>query len=209
MKEQTHTSEVLFYTAPACYAEVLVPLALPKNYTWAVPERLANKVVTGARVEVVLKNKKYAGLVKKLHSNAPTAFEPREILNVLDLEPIVYPQQLQLWEWMAGYYLCSEGEVMQAALPTHFKLSSETILLYNEERGDDFTDLDNDEFVVAEALLLKKELRLVEVQQLLDVSHVYPVIKRLLDKRVCFVWEELRRTYKEKKENFILLHPKY
>ncbi len=199
----------MFYTPPACYAEVLIPLALPKNYTWAVPERLADKVVAGARVEVVLKNKKYAGLVKRLHTNAPTAFEPREILNVLDTEPIIYPQQLQLWEWMAGYYLCSEGEVMQAALPTHFKLSSETVLLYNEEAGDDFTELDNDEFVVAEALLLKKELKLVEVQQLLDVSHVYPVIKRLLDKRVCFVWEELRTTFKEKKENFILLHPKY
>jgi primosomal protein N' (replication factor Y) len=209
LKEQTHTTDTLFHEPPVCYAEVLIPLALPKNYTWAVPQRLADKVVTGARVEVVLKNKKYAGLVKRLHPDAPAAFTPKEILNVLDTEPIVYPQQLQLWEWMAGYYLCSEGEVMQAALPTHFKLSSETVLLYNEEAGEDFTELDNDEFVVAEALLLKKELKLVEVQQLLDVSHVYPVIKRLLDKRVCFVWEELKTTYKEKKENFILLHPKY
>ena len=100
---------------------------------------------------------------------------------------------------MANYYLCSEGEVMQAALPTHFKLSSETILLYNDEAGDDFSSLDNDEYVVAEALLIKKELKLTEVQQLLDASHVYPVIKRLIDKRICFVWEELQHTYKEKK----------
>ena len=209
MNQQPHTTETLFYTKPACYAEVLIPLALPKNYTWAVPERLADRVVVGARVEVVLKNKKYAGLVKRLHMDAPAAFEPKEILNVLDTEPIVFPRQLQLWEWIAGYYLCSEGEVMQAALPTHFKLSSETILLYNEDAGDDFTELDNDEFVVAEALLLKKELKLAEVQQILDVSHVYPVIKRLLDKRICFVWEELKTTYKEKKENFITLHPQY
>ncbi|MBS1566601.1 MAG: hypothetical protein JST39_19615, partial [Bacteroidetes bacterium] len=55
-------SQSLFYTKPACYAEVLIPLALPKNYTWSVPERLADKVIVGARVEVVLKNKKYAGL---------------------------------------------------------------------------------------------------------------------------------------------------
>ena len=209
MNEQPHTTETLFYTKPACYAEVLIPLALPKNYTWAVPERLAAKTVVGARVEVVLKNKKYAGLVKRLHTDAPAAFAPKEILNVLDTEPIVFPRQLQLWEWMAGYYLCSEGEVMQAALPTHFKLSSETVLLYNEDAGEDFTALDNDEFVVAEALLLKKELKLVEVQQILDVSHVYPVIKRLLDKRICFVWEELKTTYKEKKESFVTLHPQY
>lgn len=189
------------------YAEVIIPLALPKNYTWAIPSRLADKVQPGVRVEVVLKNKKYAGLIKRLHPDKPAAFDPKEILNVLDNEPIVFPEQLKLWEWIAGYYLCSEGEVMQAALPTHFKLSSETVLLYNDEIGEDFTDLDNDEFIVAEALLIKKELRLTEVQQILDASHVYPVIKRLIDKKVCFVWEELKATYKEKKETFVQLNP--
>jgi primosomal protein N' (replication factor Y) len=196
-------------TAQKLFAEVLIPLALPKNYTWAIPEQLQHTVKEGCRVEVVLKNKKYAGLVKRLHTESPAAFEPKEILNVLDTEPIVFPHQLTLWQWIAGYYLCSEGEVMQAALPTHFKLSSETVLLYNDEAGDDFSHLDNDEFIVAEALLIKKELKLAEVQQLLDASHVYPVIKRLIDKRVCFVWEELKKTYKEKTETYILLNPQY
>lgn len=184
-------------------------MALPRNYTWTIPAHLQAVVKEGCRVEVGLKNKKYAGLVKRIHSDAPGAFEPKEISNVLDTEPIVFPQQLQLWQWIAQYYLCSEGEVMQAALPTHFKLSSETVLLYNDEAGDDFSGLDNDEFLVAEGLLIKKELKLTEVQQLLDASHVYPVIKRLIDKRVCFVWEELKNTYKEKKETYLLLNPQY
>lgn len=98
---------------------------------------------------------------------------------------------------------------MQAALPTHFKLSSETVLLFNEEAGDDFSHLDEEEFLVAEALLLKKELKLVEVQQILESAHVYPVIKRLIDKKICFVWEELNSHYKEKKETYILLNPAY
>lgn len=163
----------------------------------------------GCRVEVELKNKKYAGIVKRIHQEKPQAFEPKEILNVLDAEPIIFPEQLHLWQWLANYYLCSEGEVMQAALPTFFKLSSETILLYNEEAGDDFSNLDDDEYLVAEALLLKKELKLVEVQQLLDATHVYPVIKRLIEKKVCFVWEELKNSYKEKKESYVLLNPEY
>ncbi len=202
-------SNELFISKPKLFAEVIIPLALPRNYTWAVPEHLLEQVKPGCRVEVMLKNKKYAGLVKRLHTDAPAAFEPKAILNLLDTEPIVYPQQQSLWQWIANYYLCSEGEVMQAALPTHFKLSSETILLYNEEAGDDFSHLDNDEFLVAEALLLKKELRLTEVQQILDASHVYPVIKRLIDKQVCFVWEELKNNYKEKKETYVLLNPQY
>lgn len=208
MSSTDHSNE-LFHEQHTLYAEVLIPLALPRNYTWAIPSQLAGAVKEGCRVEVVLKNKKYAGLVKRIHGDAPAAFEPREILNVLDTEPIIFSQQLKLWEWMANYYLCSEGEVMQAALPTHFKLSSETILLYNDEAGDDFSHLDDEEYLVAEALLLKKELRLAEVQQVLDASHVYPVIKRLIEKKVCFVWEELKNTFREKKVSFVLLHPQY
>ena len=209
MKEATNHTTELFKTSSGLFAEVIIPLALPRNYTWAVPQHLQDQVKQGCRVEVVLKNKKYAGLVKRLHTDAPGAFEPKEIVNILDTEPIVFPQQQSLWQWIANYYLCSEGEVMQAALPTHFKLSSETILIYNEEAGDDFSGLDNDEYLVAEALLIKKELKLAEVQQLLDANHVYPVIKRLIDKRVCFVWEELKTSYKEKKETYVLLNPQY
>lgn len=191
------------------YAEIIIPLALPKNYTWLVPEHFQKVIKPGCRAEVSLKNKKYAGVVKKIHHNKPQAFEPKEILNVLDNEPIIFPHQLQLWEWIASYYLCSEGEVMAAALPAHFKLSSETILIFNEEYGDDFSALGHDEYLVAEALLLKKELRLTEVQQILDSSHVYPVIKKLIDKKVSFVWEALKETYSPKKETYVLLNPEF
>src|SRR5882757_105598 len=151
------------------YAEVIIPLALPKNYTWSVPEQWRMSIHEGCRVEV----------------------------------------QLKIWEWIAGYYLCSEGEVMAAALPAHFKLSSETILVFNEETGDDFSHLDHDEYLVAEALTIKKELKLTEVQQILDSSHVYPVIKRLIEKKVCFVWEALKETYSAKKESYVLLNSEY
>lgn len=192
------------------FAEIIIPLALPKNYTWSVPERLQEQVGVGIRVEVGLgKNKKYAGVIKRLHREKPAAFEAKDILNVLDATPIVNEEQLKLWQWLSDYYLCSEGEVMAAALPSHFKLSSETVVLFNEEYGDDFTQLDHDEYLVAEALLLKKELNLTEVQQILDSSHVYPVIKRLIDKKVCIVWESLKETYSPKKETYILLNTEY
>ena len=192
------------------FAEVIIPLALPKTYTWEVPAHLLHSARPGCRVEVNLgKNKKYAGIVKKLHKVKPEFIEPKEILNVLDAEPVVFEQQLKLWEWMANYYMCSEGEVMAAALPAHFKLSSETVLIYNEEYGDDFSALDHDEFLVAEALLIKKELKLPEVQQVLDSAHVYPVINRLIQKKVCHVWEALKQTYTAKKETYVLLNPQF
>lgn len=191
------------------YAEIIIPLALPQNYTWSIPEHFKTSIQVGSRVEVQLRNKKYAGIVKTLHNNKPAAFEPKEILNVLDAEPLVYSQQLQLWQWIASYYMCSEGEVMNAAVPSNLKLSSESILLWNEEYGIDFSNLNDEEYLVAEALELKKELRLSEVQQILDASHVYPVIKKLIDKKVCYIWEELRDKYKPKTETYIILNPVY
>ncbi|MFN2457826.1 MAG: primosomal protein N' [Chitinophagaceae bacterium] len=192
------------------FAEIIIPLALPKNYTWKIPDHLMNDVQAGCRVEVNLgKNKKYSGIVKNIYDRAPLNFEPKEILNVIDREPVISAFHLQFWEWMAEYYMCTEGEVMAAALPAHFKLSSETILIFNEEYGDDFSSLDNDEYLVAEALLMKHELRLAEVQNILDVIHVYPIVNRLIGKKICFVWESLKQTYAPKKETFVVLNPEY
>jgi len=191
------------------YAEIIIPLALPKNYTWQVPEPFLQGLVPGCRVEVSLKNKKYAGIVKRLFPEKPEAFNPRPIEAVLDAEPLIYKEQLALWEWISQYYMCSEGEVMAASLPAHFKLSSESTLVFNETYGDDFSSLDHDEYLVAEALLLKKELKIPEVHTILHGSAVYPVVKRLIDKSVCYVYETLKELYKPKTETYITLHPDY
>lgn len=192
----------------SCWAEVILPLALPKVYTYAIPDSMKAFVLPGCRVEVVFgRNKKYAGIIRSLLSEEPP-YLTKPVISLLDESPLLFPGQLKLWSWISDYYMCSEGEVMAAALPANFKLSSETILIYNEEAGDDFSDLSHNEFLVAEALLLKKELALPEVQQILDASYVYPVIKKLLEKSICFAWEKLQPRYKEKKENYVVLHPR-
>src|SRR6478672_4438105 len=179
------SSNILFNDQPNSWAEVLLPLAIPTAYTYAIPTDMQSKAQVGCRVEVVFgKNKKYAAVIKSILTTAP-AYPTKQILNVLDDAPLIYKEQLALCQWISEYYLCSEGEVMNAALPANFKLSSETILIYNESAGDDFSNLDDEEYIVAEALLLKKQLHLTEVQQVLDSTHVYPVIKRMIDKNIC------------------------
>jgi primosomal protein N' (replication factor Y) (superfamily II helicase) len=191
------------------YAEIIIPLALPKNYTWQIPDHLSDGLQPGCRVEVTLRNKKYAGIVKRFSEEKPQAFDPRPIESVLDAEPLVYREQLELWAWIAQYYMCSEGEVMAASLPAHFKLSSESTLVFNEEFGDDFSSLDHDESLVAEALLLKKELKIPEVQEIIHGGAVYPVVKRLIDKSVCYIYESLKELYKPKTETYISLNSEY
>jgi primosomal protein N' (replication factor Y) len=191
------------------WAEIILPLAIPKTYTYTIPEQHISKAKPGSRAEVVFgKNKKYAGIIKSVSDKKPD-YETKEILNIIDDDPIIYPQQLQLWQWISEYYMCSEGEVMAAALPTHLKLSSEAIIVFNEDYGEDFSELDNEEYLVAEALLIKKELRLPEVQQVLDNNHFYPLIKKLIEKKVCYVWEAFNERYKEKKENYVMLNPDF
>ncbi|MCU0387568.1 MAG: primosomal protein N' [Chitinophagaceae bacterium] len=192
------------------FADVIIPLYLPKTLTWSVPPDLKESVKTGCRVEVqVGKQKRYAGIVIRLHQTAPVGFSPKPIIQVLDEHPIVTEEQLKLWTWIAQYYMCSEGEVMLAALPTHLKLSSETILQFNEGHGIDPSELSDREYVVAEALEVKQELKMGEVQKLLDTPHVMPVVKRLIEKRICTAWETMQDKYKEKTEIFIRLNPIY
>jgi primosomal protein N' (replication factor Y) len=192
------------------YAEIIIPLALPKNYTWSIPEAMQAEIMEGMRVEVMLgANKRYAGIVKKITLAQPAGFTPKPILALLDEEPIVYPSQLALWEWMASYYMCTEGEVMQAAIPSHLKITSESVFLLNEDYVKDSAQLSDAEYIITEALEIKKELSLIEVQKLLDKKSVYPIVNKLIQKGICFVQENLKDKYKVKEEIYILLHPDY
>lgn len=192
------------------FADVILPLALPKNYTYSVPDNLVEQLQPGSRVAVQLgKQKKYAGIVKAIHNQAPADYTTKPILDILDKDPVVYPSQIAFWQWMAAYYMCTEGEVLNAALPAHLKLSSETLLLFNDVYGDDFSELNDHEYLVAEALHIRKELTIAEVQLILDKNDVYSVIKQLLEKKVLLVYEELKEVYRAKKENYVQLHAQY
>lgn len=192
------------------FADVLVPVALPVTYTWIVPADLQSTVQVGSRVEVSLgKKKRYTGLVVQLHNTANTSHRLKSILQVLDNKPLVSVQQIQLWQWLANYYLCTEGEVMAAALPAHFRLSSDTTLLYNTTAGDDFSQLNDDEYLVAEALYLQKKLQLEQVQALVGKRNVEPIIQQLLFKNICELEESLTQKYKPRVATFLNLSSTY
>jgi len=192
------------------YADVILPQALPQNYTYGVPEFLEDKLIPGCRVAVQFgRRRKYAALVKEVHDRKPEKYEVKPILELLDEEPILHPIQLQFWEWIARYYMCTEGEVMNVALPAYLKLTSETRILLNPEADIDTEELTDDEYLVAEALQIHKELSIEEVQQILDKITVYPVINQMIHKRVCLLDEELKTTYKLKKETVVSLHPDF
>ncbi|HOZ50672.1 MAG TPA: hypothetical protein PLU17_02335 [Chitinophagaceae bacterium] len=139
------------------FADIILPLSLERNYTFGIPIELHDKVKVGCRVEVQFgKRKVYSGIVKKIHANKPEYYQVKPIRNLLDIEPIVTETQLKFWEWMASYYMCTEGEVMNAALPSHLKLVSETFIVLNEDIEIDAQTLSDDEYLLIEALEIKR-----------------------------------------------------
>ncbi|HUX85123.1 MAG TPA: DEAD/DEAH box helicase, partial [Chitinophagaceae bacterium] len=192
------------------FAEIILPLALPRNYTYHVPAEWESRVRPGVRVTVQFgAHKKYAAIVKSLSEKAPEGYRTKPVLQILDEEPILYDTQLRFWQWLAQYYMCTEGEVMNAALPAHFKLSSETRLLYNGAYSGGFEHLGDQEYLVAEALSLKKELSIGKVQELMDQASVFGVIRSLMEKGICLLYEDIREAYRVKEEQFISLDPAY
>jgi primosomal protein N' (replication factor Y) len=99
------------------YADVIVPLALNRLLTYAVPETLESMVAVGKRVTAPVGKKNYTCLIRRIHRNPPEQYAVKSLLAVLDDRPTVTELQLQHWEQLSGYYLCSMGEVMKAALP--------------------------------------------------------------------------------------------
>ncbi|HPI09270.1 MAG TPA: primosomal protein N', partial [Saprospiraceae bacterium] len=182
------------------YADIILPLALPKRtYTYSVPESVRSLVQPGVRVEVQFgRSKLYSGLVSRVHSEVPD-YQVKAIVSVLDEISVVTPRQFQLWDWIADYYCCTLGEVMSAALPGHLKLTSETRLVFSNVFGDDFTTLDNDEYLITEALQIQQEITVDDARKILNKKTVFPVIQRLLTKGVLFLREDLQEKFKARK----------
>ncbi|HNQ67116.1 MAG TPA: primosomal protein N' [Bacteroidales bacterium] len=108
------------------FADIILPLSLNNIYTYSIPEEFGDVVKPGFRVIVGLgKRKLYTGIVAKVHKDTPS-FETKEILSVQDSIPFMCKQQIQLIKWISDYYCCSQGEVLNAAIPSTLIPSSGT-----------------------------------------------------------------------------------
>lgn len=108
------------------YADVIVPLPLQDSYTYSIPSELESSLKRGCRVLVPFgRSKSYVGIVRAIHTKVPQGYEVKPIKECLDTQPIVTETQFRFWEWIAQYYVCPLGDVMNAALPA--RLKEETI----------------------------------------------------------------------------------
>lgn len=100
------------------FADIILPLAVRGKFTYAIPDELSEYIVPGILVTVPFgKRSIYTGVVHSVHGNSPQVKNIKQITGLLTNTPVINGSQLNLWQWISEYYLCTEGEVMKAALP--------------------------------------------------------------------------------------------
>ncbi|QHS56674.1 primosomal protein N' [Mucilaginibacter sp. 14171R-50] len=197
-------------TRKTLFVEVILPLAISRNYTYRVPFELNSAIAAGKRVVVQFgKSKLYTAIVLNITELAPQKYEAKYIIDILDEQPVVTPRQLQFWHWLADYYMCNTGEVMNAALPSALKLASETRIILNKDFEYDKSALNDKEFLIAEALDIQPDLTISDIAKLLGQKTVMPILKSLFEKNIINISEEVNERYKPRKRTYITLNPAY
>lgn len=192
------------------FIDVILPLPLEKQFVYSITNPEREKLGPGMRVAVPFgKTKVYTGIVSRVHEEAPIVYRAKPVEQILDETAIVTKQQLNLWKWIASYYMCAEGEVLRAALPSSFLLESETVIELNPAVPIDEDDLQDEELLVYQALQNQSLLKIQEVVQLLDKKSVLPIIKSLMAKNAIIVNQELNKKYKPKLVRYVRLDPGY
>ena len=192
------------------FIDVIVPIAVTTTFTYRVSQAEYTFLQQGMRVAVPFgKRLVYTALVLNKHSQKPQVYEPKDIHTIIDEQPIVTKIQIDFWQWIAQYYMCSLGEVYKAALPNAFLLESETILSFNRDLVVDLRSLTDDEFLLYEAFEQQPILRFDEVQNILNKKKVFGVIDELLKKNIIYLNQHIHEKYKPKLVKYVALHDNF
>ena len=184
------------------FVDVLLPVPIPRSFTYRVPRALEPLVEVGSRVIVQFGRKKIlTGIVTKYHEDPPLAYEAKAVLEVPDRAPIMTPPQIRLLHWVSAYYMCTIGEALNTALPSGLKLSSQSNIqlhpgFQEAEESQEFTEK---EALILNALKHRPSLTYDEITEILQQKTIYPVLKSLLAKDAILISEEIKEKFKPKK----------
>ena len=191
------------------FVNVLLPLPVPGYFTYRVPFDLNESVEAGKRVVVQFGKKKvYTALIHSISEKAPKV-ETKYILGVLDLHPVANQFQFRLWEWIAFYYCCTVGEVMNAALPAALKLASESKIRIVPDVELSEKILSEKEYNLLRALKENGALSISDASRFADLVKIIPLIHNLIEKGYIVTEEEVRERFTPKTLSFIKLTDTY
>lgn len=180
------------------FVDALLPLPIPRFFTYRVPRQWAQVVESGLRIVVPFGSTKVlTAVIVSVHHQPPKQYQAKYILEILDDAPLVTSSQIALFQWVANYYMCYPGEVFQVALPAGLKISSQSKVQVHPE-FDQFNELTEKERVIVEAIQAKGALTYDEVARVAEVKSPYHLIKALVGKGAVLIFDELKDRYTPK-----------
>lgn len=187
------------------FCEVILPLHLPRTFTYRIPTDLQGEVQVGCRVAVQFGRKRiYSALVAELHERVPHVQSVKFILELIDSEPVISQENLSFWQWIADYYACYIGDVMLAGLPAAFRLKSETKLLVSPDFTGDTTGFSDRELKILNFVAAKKNSDVDKIAAHMGDLHVLPLITALMERQVLIADEQLYDRYSPKTEDYLV-----
>jgi len=160
----------------------------------------------GSGVVVPLgKRKLYTGIVYRIHETAPNGYTAKYIDDIPYSSPLVNDRQLDFWDWIADYYMCTLGEVMIAAIPSVLRLGSESKFIPNPAFDGDITALSVKEQSLLQVIADREVMTAHEIGDFLEVKNIQTSVKKLLDASAILVMEDLKEGFKPRVEKFVRL----
>ncbi len=189
------------------YAQIILPLNLSGTFTYTVPEDLVKKLQPGMRVLVPFRGKKiYTGIVFGIHQQKPETFVPRELISLLDEQPILPSEQLKFWNWLSEYYLCNLGEIYRFAFPASLKLESETYLKLKPNAVIKLEQLEVNELYLIQALEVRQVINLTDIEAFIPKKDIIRTINSLIDLQYIEIDEKIKEKYKAREVAYVQIN---
>lgn len=190
------------------YADVVLPIALPAPLTYGCPEEFAQHLRVGCRVAVSFrKSQLMVGVVVCLHQHPPANYVVKPILEVLDNKPVMQPWQWDFWQELARYYLCTPGEVLQAAMPSGLLPEGRTVFQPHPEAPEDLHSLSEAEYEVYEFLQAQGSATLDDLKKHFPGTRLMKALRRLVGENFILTHQELERQWRPRRVKCVGLNP--
>ncbi len=165
------------------------------------------EIQIGMRVLVPFGGKKiYTGIVFELHNNAPENFVAKEVISMLDDQPIMPEEQINFWNWLSGYYMCSLGEIYRFSFPSSLKLESETYLKLKPGAVVNFENLDVNEMYLIQALEVRQLINLTDIEAFIPKKDIIKTINSLIDLQYIEIDEKIAEKYRAKEVAYVRIN---
>jgi primosomal protein N' (replication factor Y) len=182
------------------FVDCYLPLALVGTFTYRLPLGYDGQLQAGSLVVVPFNERNiYTGIVRRVHEVQPAGYQIKDVIEVLEETPVLTESQIKLLDWISDYYLAEPGQTFHAALPSGFKISTESKIQINpsfDNRED--IPLSANELNLMEALRNVPSLTYADAMKITRTKTLYHILQSLRKKEAILLFEEYKHLYKPK-----------